>query len=69
MRHATFDPRPWEELAKFHEHRGRDAKAAHAIVTRALGLATAARASSKVVEALAYRLRRLDRRLGGSRAP
>jgi uncharacterized protein YprB with RNaseH-like and TPR domain len=62
----VFDHRPWEELAKFHEHRGRDAGAAHAIVTRALGLATNARVSAKVVEALAYRLRRLDRRLSGT---
>src|SRR5204863_391574 len=33
-----FDPRPWEELAKFHEHRARDFAAARAVVTDALDL-------------------------------
>ena len=28
----AFDPRPWEELAKFHEHRRRDVAAAHVLV-------------------------------------
>ena len=59
----VFDPRPWEELAKFHEHRRRDAQAARAIVTAALDVAEAARAPARVIEAFAYRLARLDRRL------
>ena len=59
----VFDHRPWEELAKFHEHRRRDAAEARVIVTRALTLALAARASSGVVERLRYRLGRLERRL------
>src|SRR5206468_8969208 len=40
--HPLFDPRPWEELAKFHEHRRRDFAAARSIVTDALGLARGA---------------------------
>jgi uncharacterized protein YprB with RNaseH-like and TPR domain len=62
-RECAFDPRPWEELAKFHEHRRRDAQAARAIVTAALGVAEAARAPARVIEAFAYRLARLERRL------
>ncbi|HEU5319931.1 MAG TPA: ribonuclease H-like domain-containing protein [Methylomirabilota bacterium] len=61
--HATFDPRPWEELAKFHEHRRRDLTSAHEAVTAALGLAEAAGAAPRVREGLAYRLARLERRL------
>jgi uncharacterized protein YprB with RNaseH-like and TPR domain len=59
-----FDPRPWEELAKYHEHRRGDLAGARAVVLEALDLARAARASGRVVEELAYRLRRLERRLG-----
>lgn len=62
--HEVFDPRPWEELAKYHEHRARDLAAARAIVEDALGLARAAGAAARVLEAFAYRLDRLDRRLG-----
>src|SRR5262249_27014710 len=55
--HGTlFDPRPWEELAKFHEHRARDVAAARLIVTAALRRAAAARASTLVLDALAHRL-------------
>lgn len=60
---GTFDPRPWEELAKFHEHRRRDLAAAHAIVHSALGLARAAAAPVRTLESFGYRLARLDRRL------
>jgi len=63
VRHATFDPRPWEELAKFHEHRCRDFVTARAIVEDALGLAEAARAPLRTVDAFAHRLGRLQRRL------
>jgi uncharacterized protein len=59
----VFDPRPWEELAKYHEHRARDLSAARAIVEDALGLARAAGAASRVLDAFAYRLERLNRRL------
>jgi hypothetical protein len=62
-RDAGFDPRPWEELAKFHEHRRRDFVAARAVVDDALGLAEDAGVSPRVREAFAYRRARLDRRL------
>lgn len=69
--HATsaksFDPRPWEELAKYHEHRARDIPTAHALVVRALGRAEAATASPSIVDALTSRLARLDRRLARPR--
>jgi len=60
---AAFDPRPWEELAKFHEHRARDLSAARLVVLRALDLASAAGAAARVVEAFTHRLARLERRL------
>src|SRR5262249_15728482 len=60
---AGFDPRPWEELAKFHEHRRRDFVAARAVVDDALGLADGAGVSSRVRDAFAYRRARLERRL------
>ena len=60
---TAFDPRPWEELAKFHEHRARDVPAARTIVTRARDLATTTGAPARVVEAFTYRLARLERRL------
>ena len=58
-----FDSRPWEEMAKIHEHRLRDLAAAHAVVTEALDRAHAHRAPAPVVEALSHRLARLSRRL------
>jgi uncharacterized protein YprB with RNaseH-like and TPR domain len=58
-----FDPRPWEELAKFHEHRRRDYFAARTIVETALTRASAAGSPARVVEALSYRLTRLARRV------
>jgi hypothetical protein len=61
--HAEFDPRPWEVLAKFHEHRRRDFQTARSIVEDALGLAAGAGASPRVRDAFAYRRARLDRRL------
>jgi uncharacterized protein YprB with RNaseH-like and TPR domain len=61
--HEVFDPRPWEELAKYHEHRARDLAAARTIVEDALGLARAAGAAVRVLDAFAYRLDRLNRRL------
>jgi uncharacterized protein YprB with RNaseH-like and TPR domain len=65
---ATFDPRPWVELAKYHEHRARNAAAARMVVTAARMRAEAAGASAPIIEALAYRLERLERRLALSRA-
>jgi len=62
-RDAGFDPRPWEELAKFHEHHRHDFVRARTIVEAALGLAEGAGVSSRVQEAFAYRRARLDRRL------
>ena len=58
-----FDPRPWEELAKFHEHRARDFAAARAVVNDALSLARAAGVAERVLDAFAYRLARIERRL------
>jgi uncharacterized protein len=60
---GAFDPRPWEELAKYQEHRARDAAAAQAIVAAALQRAQAAGAPSRVMETFTYRLARLDRRV------
>lgn len=60
---GVFDPRPWEELAKFHEHRRRDFAGARQFVADALVLAHTAGAQARVVDAFRYRLARLDRRL------
>ncbi|MGH7355676.1 MAG: ribonuclease H-like domain-containing protein [Candidatus Rokuibacteriota bacterium] len=60
---AAFDPRPWEELAKYHEHRVRDLAAARAVVEGALGAARAADVATRVLDAFSYRLDRLNRRL------
>jgi uncharacterized protein YprB with RNaseH-like and TPR domain len=60
-----FDPRPWEEIAKLYEHQRRDFPAARAMVEEALSRARATRAPDRVVDALAYRLQRLTRRLSG----
>jgi hypothetical protein len=67
-RHAAFDPRPWEELAKFHEHRRRDLATARTIVLDALALARTSGASASVLDAFAHRLRRLERRFRFTRA-
>jgi hypothetical protein len=66
-RHVAFDPRPWEELAKFHEHRQRDPAAARAVVESALGRARASGAPAHVLHAFHHRLGRLGRRLEGRR--
>ncbi len=59
----TFDPRPWEELAKFHEHRRRDLRAAREIVREAIEIGRRERAPSRALEPFSYRLARLERRL------
>jgi uncharacterized protein YprB with RNaseH-like and TPR domain len=61
--HGVFDPRPWEELAKYHEHRRRDFAVARDLVERAIGVARSAGVGRRVLDDLAYRLARLDRRL------
>ena len=61
-----FHLRPWEELAKYHEHRSRDLPRASRVVVEALSRARAARAS-EVLEVLTYRLARLTRRLRAGR--
>jgi uncharacterized protein len=66
-RHAAFDPRPWEELAKFHEHRRRDFLAAHSVVSTALGLARASGVAGRVLDAFDHRLGRIERRLASTR--
>jgi uncharacterized protein len=58
-----FDPRPWEEIAKVHEHRRRDLAAAHTVVEEALALARRHRASERVLAAFEHRLARLARRI------
>jgi uncharacterized protein YprB with RNaseH-like and TPR domain len=60
---VLFDPRPWEELAKFQEHRARDLTAARAIVADALDQARSIGAAPRVLDGFAYRLARLERRL------
>ncbi|HSL51230.1 MAG TPA: ribonuclease H-like domain-containing protein [Candidatus Deferrimicrobiaceae bacterium] len=59
----AFDPRPWEEIAKVHEHRRRDLQAARQVVEQALALARRHRASERVQASFEYRLERLGRRL------
>jgi len=59
----TFDPRPWEEMAKIDEHRHRNLASARAVVAEALVRARGAGAAVAVLEALSYRLERLTRRL------
>src|SRR5262249_23497352 len=59
-----FDPRPWEEMAKIHEHRLRDFAWAHSVVTEALERARLHRASELVLSALVSRLAPRPRRLG-----
>ena len=58
-----FDPRPWEEIAKVHEHRRRDPAAARAVVEEALLRARRAGAQENVLHAFTHRLERLTRRL------
>ncbi len=66
---ASFDARPWEEIAKIDEHRRRDFAAAHAVVCEALHRARAGRAAAAVIEALTHRLGRLERRRGHATSP
>lgn len=58
------DPRPWEELAKYHEHCRRDLSMAHRLVLSALDLGAALGATSRMGTSLVRRRERLERRLG-----
>ncbi len=51
-----------EELAVHHEHRARDLETARAFALKALGAA----ATSRTVDQVAYRLRRLERKMGAA---
>ena len=58
-----FDPRPWEEIAKVHEHRRRDLPAARALVEAALTRGRQHRAPDHILASFTHRLDRLTRRL------
>lgn len=55
---------PWEELAKYYEHRTGDLAAAHRVTSLALAQARARGAPETVQARLGHRLNRLQRRLG-----
>jgi uncharacterized protein len=63
---VSFDPRPWEELAKYHEHRARDLAAARSVVITAMQRARREGAADTALDALGYRLARLERRLAAA---
>ena len=64
---GRFDLCPWEELAKFYEHRAREFSKAREVTLAALTQAEPERVDEEVLFRLRHRLRRLDRRL--SRTP
>lgn len=69
---ARADPHdvaPWEELAKYHEHRRRDFAAAREAVRSALASARARPTSPGILDQLSHRLRRLERRLATEGPP
>jgi uncharacterized protein len=59
----SFDPRPWEEIAKVHEHRRRDLPAARALVEAALTRGRQHRVPEHILASFTHRLDRLTRRL------
>ena len=59
---AGFHLRPWEELAKYYEHRARDLAAAHRVASLALAQAQRRGAPEVMRASLAHRLNRLCRR-------
>jgi uncharacterized protein YprB with RNaseH-like and TPR domain len=66
---GRFDPRAWEELAKFYEHRARDLPKAREVTVTALARAERGeRVGEETLAPLRHRLRRLERRLS-RRAP
>lgn len=66
---GRFDLRPWEELAKFYEHRARDFAKAREVTLAALARAEPERVGEEVLFHLRHRLRRLDHRLSRSARP
>jgi uncharacterized protein len=68
-RSPMFDARPWEELAKYHEHRTRDLVVARTLVVSALDIAHAAGAPAHVVARFTHRLGRIERRLSSWSEP
>jgi hypothetical protein len=62
-----FDVRPWEELAKYSEHRVRDFATARQIVEAALARAEAAGAADFLLDDLRHRLYRLECRQASRR--
>ena len=66
-RAPAFDPRPWEELAKLHEHRRRDFAAARRVVLEAIERAERAGTAARARRELGHRLARLERRLAAAR--
>jgi uncharacterized protein YprB with RNaseH-like and TPR domain len=60
---GSFDPRPWEEMAKFYEHRARDLPKAREITVAALARAEQEWVGEEILSRFRHRLRRLDRRL------
>ncbi|MCI0548886.1 MAG: ribonuclease H-like domain-containing protein [Candidatus Rokubacteria bacterium] len=62
-----FDPRPWEEIAKIHEHRRRDFSSARSVVEEALARGRTHGASERILALLDHRRSRLERRLAGRR--
>jgi len=66
-RAPVFDPRPWEELAKLHEHRRRDFAAARRVVLEAIERAERAGTAARARRELGHRLARLERRLAAAR--
>jgi len=63
-----FPLRPWEELAKYYEHRSRDLPRASRVAIEALSRAHAARVGPEALESLTHRLARLTRRLQATSA-
>lgn len=60
---GRFDPRPWEELAKFYEHRTRDLPKAWEITAAACARAEQESVGEETLSRLRHRLSRLNRRL------
>ena len=59
----AFHVSPWEELAKYHEHRSQDLTRAARLSAEALSRARASAAHPVLIERLSHRLGRLTRRL------
>ena len=64
-----FDLRPWEELAKFYEHRQRELAKAREVTLAALARAEPDRVDAELLSRLRHRLQRLDRRISRRGGP